>query len=111
MKATLMNMSDILRVKLQYKISTLNSNLGSYKLNFGTISVSVTANTNKTLNFCGLPSGWKKIIGVIATPNYNPYAYSTGGLYAWSSDNICTMVIVSPSITTNIKISYVIFGE
>lgn len=27
MKATLMNMSDILRVKLQYKISTLNSNL------------------------------------------------------------------------------------
>ena len=65
MKATLMNMSDILRVKLQYKISTLNSNLA---ICFNCINyTSVSCNGNSDV-YLTPPSNSGNYIPVLARP-------------------------------------------
>lgn len=76
---------------------------------YGTETVNVTANTNKSVSI-NKPSGWSKIIGAVVSGNTNPYTIDYSSVKPVVADSGVTIIISNPTASGEFKIGYLLFG-
>lgn len=95
---------------LDDKISKLNTDLtNGYKLYHGIETITVTANTNKSVSI-SKPSGWSKIIGAVVSGNTNPYTIDYSSVKPVVTDSGVTIIVSNPTASGEFKIGYLLFG-
>lgn len=88
----------------------LNTDLtNGYKLYHGIETITVTANTNKSVSI-SKPSGWSKIIGAVVSGNTNPYTIDYSSVKPIVSDSGVTIIVSNPTASGEFKIGYLLFG-
>ena len=98
--------SDI-RMRLFFVLNTDLTN--GYKLYHGIETITVTANTNKSVSI-SKPSGWSKIIGAVVSGITNPYTIDYSSVKPIVSDSGVTIIVSNPTASGEFKIGYLLFG-